>query len=74
MASWGSELKSHLYEGIEKYRLVVTNSNGIVKYSIRNVVNSIVIIMRGARWVLDISGETPCKVCDYVITMLYTWN
>ena len=42
-------------EGIKKYKLVVTNSNGDVKYNIENVVNnSVITIMYGARWVVEI--------------------
>ena len=43
-------------EGSEKYRLVVTNSHGNVKFSTRYTVDNILIPMCGARGVLEISG------------------
>ena len=45
-------------EGIKKYRLVVTNSPGDVKYSIGNTVYNTVITMCGVRGVLDLRGIT----------------
>ena len=60
-------------EGIEKYKLLVT-SHGDVKYSIANIVNTIVITMYGARCVVEISGGTFCKVYAGLTTMLYTWH
>ena len=49
-------------EGIEKYRLVVTNSHGEVKCSIGNMVNNIVTTMDGARGALEMSRGAVCKV------------
>ena len=43
-------------EGIEKYRLVVTEWSWGLKYSIGNIVNNIVITIYGVRWVLDLLG------------------
>ena len=43
-------------EEIKKYRLVVTNSNGDRKYSIRNIANNIIIVMYGVRGALDLLG------------------
>ena len=43
-----------------------------VKYSIGNIVNNIVTTMYGARWVVEISGGTLCKVHDCLATVLYT--
>ena len=49
-----------------------THSN--VKHSIVNIVSNIVTTLYVARWVLDLLRGTICKVCDCLITMLYTWN
>ena len=59
-------------EGIKKhyfgsYKLVTD-----VKYSRRNIVTNVVITTPGARWVLEISEGSLCKVCDCPTTMLYT--
>ena len=53
-------------------KLVVTKRHGNTKYSIGNIVNNIVITMYGARWVLEISGGTLCKVYDCLTIMWYT--
>ena len=45
------------------------NSRGHVKYSIGN---NTVITMDGARWVLDLSGEYLCKLCNCLTGMLCT--
>ena len=58
-------------EEVEKYRLVVTKQLWDVKYSIGNIVGNIVIHVYGARWVLETSGGTLCKLYDYLTTMLY---
>ena len=41
-----------------------------VKYSIENVINNTVITMYGARWVLEIPGETLCEEYDCLIRMM----
>ena len=46
------------------------NSHEDVKYSIGDIVNNIVIIMHGARWVLEIVGGMLCNVYDCLTTML----
>ena len=51
------------HEGIEKFRLVVTEYGGI-KESTGNIVNNTVTTMCGVRWVLEIPGEHSVK---YVI-------
>ena len=51
-------------EGIEKYKLVVTDSHGGVKYSTGNTVSSVVIIVYSARWVLEIWGRKLYRVYD----------
>ena len=38
------------------------NSLGDVKHSIGNIVNNIVMTVYGARWALEISEDTLCKV------------
>ena len=45
-----------------------------VKYSTGGVVNSSIISMYVVRWVLDLLWRSLCKVYEYLITMLYTWN
>ena len=42
------------------------------KYSIGNTVNSIVITLYGARWILEISGGTFCKVYYHLSIILHT--
>ena len=42
-----------------------------VKNSTGNVVDHIVITMYGARWVLELSGGSLCKLYNCLITMLY---
>ena len=37
-------------KGIKKYKLVVQNSNGEVKYSTGSIVNNILITTYGVRW------------------------
>ena len=44
-------------EGIKKYKLAVTKQLQGCKYSIRNIVDNIVITMYHARWALGLSGE-----------------
>ena len=53
---------------VGSYKIV----NGDIKYSIGDTVNNIVIAVCGARWVLEISGGTICKVYDWLTTMLHT--
>ena len=65
-------LGKKMVKEIEKYRLVVQNSHGDAKYSMGNIVNIIVVTMYGARWVLELSGETLHKVYDCLTTMLYS--
>ena len=48
------------------------NSHGDVKYSLGNIVSNIVITTYGARWALNSSGGTLCKVYDCQTTMLYS--
>ena len=50
-------------EAIKKYKLIVTKY-AYVKYRIGNILNSIVITMYDARWVLEILWETLCEVYD----------
>ena len=38
-------------ERIKKYKLVVTESSWVIKYSIGSIVNNIIVTMYGARWV-----------------------
>ena len=53
---------------IKMYKLAATNSQGAIKYSIGNIVNSIVITMYGGRWLLEIAGVgTLCKVHKWQI-------
>ena len=59
-------------EGIEKYRLVVIKWSWDAKYSIGNTVNTTVITMYGASWILEIPVVTLCKVYDCTANMLYT--
>ena len=56
-------------EGVEKSKLGMERTD-----STRNIVNNIVGTVDGARWVVEISGGTLCKVYDYLSTMLYTCN
>lgn len=44
-------------EGLRSTDLQFQNSFGDVKYSIKNIITIIVIIMYVASWVLEISGE-----------------
>lgn len=41
---------------------------------IRDIVNHIVMILYGERWLLDLWWWWFCNVFDCQITMLYTWN
>ena len=59
-------------EGIKKhyfgsYKLVTD-----VKYSRRNIVTNVVTTMYGARWELEFSRGSFCKLCNCLTTMLYT--
>ena len=44
-------------KGMERYRLVVTNSHEDVKCSTGNIVSNIVIAKYGARWGLELSMD-----------------
>ena len=50
--SWGMGEKG---EGIQKYKLAVTQQSWGCKAQYREIVNNIVITMYGVRWVLDLS-------------------
>ena len=54
-------------EGVEKSKLGMERTD-----STRNIVNNIVGTVDGARWVVEISGGTLCKVYGYPTTMLHT--
>ena len=47
------------------YKIVTTN----VKYSIKNIANNVVITMYGARWELEISERTLCKIYNCLTSM-----
>ena len=59
-------------EGIKKYELMVTKQSWDVKYRVRNIDNHIVIIVYGARWVLELLGESLNKLYKCLTTILYT--
>ena len=59
-------------EGIKKYELMVTKQSWDVKYRVRNIDNNIVIIVYGARWVLELLGESLNKLYKCLTTILYT--
>ena len=61
-------------EGIKKYKLIVTKQSWVCKVQLGNIVNDIVITVRGARWALEISRGPLCKVYDCLTIMLNTWN
>ena len=46
-------------KGLRSRNVYLQNSHGDVKYSIGNVVNSIVIMMYDVRWLLNLLGESP---------------
>ena len=46
------------------------NSPRNVKHSIGNIANNIVITIYGARKVLEISGESLCKLYNFLTTRL----
>ena len=48
-------------KGLRNTNWQLPNSRGDVKYTIGNIVSNIVITLHGARWVMDISGETLGK-------------
>ena len=43
---------------------------GGVRYSTGNIVNHIVVTMYGAKWVLELSGGSLCKLYNYLTTKL----
>lgn len=49
-------------KGTKKYKSVVTIQSQNVKYSTGNLVSNIVISIYGARWVLELSGGSLCKL------------
>ena len=53
-------------EGIMKYKLVVTNTNGDIQYNIENVLNNTANHLWSKR-VLEILGETLCKVSYTIV-------
>ena len=59
-------------KGLGSTHWSLRNSHGDVKYSIGNTVSNIIITVWCASWALELSGETLCKVYDYLTTMLYT--
>ena len=48
--------------GLRSTNWQLQNIHGDVKYSIGNIVSNIVMTVYGARWVLEISEDTLCKV------------
>ena len=48
--------------------------NGDVKQSSGIIVNNIVVTLCGARWALEVTGESLYKVDDCLTTMLYACN
>ena len=66
LGDWAKELKE-----VRSTDRQLQNSHRDVKYSVGNIVNNILIIMCGLRWVLEI-WETLCKICDCLPTTLYT--
>ena len=59
-------------EQIKKYKLVITKQSWDVKFSIKNIVNDIVITVDDARSVLALSGESLCKLYNCMTTILCT--
>ena len=59
-----------LGKGIKKYKLVVRNSDGYIKYNIGNIVNN--YNNYDARWVPQLLGKTLCKLYKCLTAMLYT--
>ena len=49
-------------KGIRSTDWYLQNNHGDIKYSIGNIVNNILINMCGARWVLEILGESLVKI------------
>ena len=58
-------------KGLRSTSWWLQNSHGDVNYSIGHIVSYIVITMRGARRVPEISGGSLCKVCNCLTTMVY---
>ena len=46
----------------------------LVRNKLKYSTGNIAITMYCARWVLEMSWATPCKVYDCLTTMLYTWH
>ena len=59
-------------ERIKKYKLVITKQSWDVKFSIKNIVNDIVITVDDAKSVLALSGESLCKLYNCMTTILCT--
>ena len=59
-------------KGLRSTNWQLQNSGEDVKCSIGSIVNSVIIIMYGVRWVLDLSGGSLCKLYKYLTTILIT--
>ena len=57
-------------EGIKKYKLVVTKQSRGCKVQHRDIVSNVVISMCGARWVLDLLGESLHKLYKRILPFL----
>ena len=66
LEGWVKKLK-----GLRSTNWQLQNSGEDVKCSIGSIVNSVIIIMYGVRWVLDLSGGSLCKLYKCLTPMLY---
>ena len=49
-------------KGLRSTNWLLRHSHGDVKYSLENIVNNILIIMHGVKWVLDLLGWLLSKL------------
>ena len=68
VARWGRVLGSW----VKKHYLAVTEQSQGCTVQHRDIVSNIVITVYCARWVLDSSGGSLCKLYKSLATMLYT--
>ena len=69
---WGGGLWVKKVKGLRSTNWQLQNSHRDVKHSIQSIVYNIIITTCGARGLLDLFGESLCKVDKRLTTMLYT--
>ena len=68
----GAEDRVKKMKGLRSADRKLQNNSGDLKDGLGNTVINVVVIMCGASWVLELPGETLCKVREWLTTVLHT--